>query len=60
MNDAYYLRPNVQIDPLVNQWYAWSHLISPAYDQGQNESEIRASWRAYWHELYETASGAQV
>lgn len=31
MNDEYYyLRPNVQLDPLVNQWYAWSHLISPA------------------------------
>jgi L-ascorbate metabolism protein UlaG (beta-lactamase superfamily) len=27
---TYYLRPNVQLDPLVNQWYAWSHLISPA------------------------------
>src|ERR1051325_3047256 len=29
-NRSYYLRPNVQLDPLVNQWYAWSHLISPA------------------------------
>ena len=25
-----YLRPNVVIEPLVNRWYAWSHLISPA------------------------------
>lgn len=25
-----YLRPNVQIEPLWNRWYAWSHLISPA------------------------------
>jgi L-ascorbate metabolism protein UlaG (beta-lactamase superfamily) len=25
-----YLKPNVQAEPLVNQWYAWSHLISPA------------------------------
>src|SRR5437588_11968135 len=25
-----YLRPNVQIEPLVDQWYAWSHLIPPA------------------------------
>ncbi|MGH9764820.1 MAG: thioester reductase domain-containing protein, partial [Blastocatellia bacterium] len=25
-----YLRPNVQIDPLINQWYAWSYLIPPA------------------------------
>lgn len=29
-NQVYYLRPNVQLDPLVNQWYAWSHLIAPA------------------------------
>jgi L-ascorbate metabolism protein UlaG (beta-lactamase superfamily) len=25
-----YLRANVQIEPLFNQWYAWSHLIAPA------------------------------
>lgn len=25
-----YLKPNVVIEPLVDQWYAWSHLISPA------------------------------
>jgi L-ascorbate metabolism protein UlaG (beta-lactamase superfamily) len=25
-----YLRPNVVIEPLVAQWYAWTHLISPA------------------------------
>ncbi len=25
-----YLRPNVQVEPLFDQWYAWSHLISPA------------------------------
>lgn len=25
-----YLRPNAQFEPLFNQWYAWSHLISPA------------------------------
>lgn len=25
-----YLRPNVQIEPLWNRWYAWSHLVSPA------------------------------
>ncbi|MNU88462.1 metal-dependent hydrolase [compost metagenome] len=24
-----YLKPNVVIEPLVNRWYAWSHLISP-------------------------------
>ncbi|HEX8335419.1 MAG TPA: MBL fold metallo-hydrolase [Pyrinomonadaceae bacterium] len=26
----YFLRQNVQMEPLFNQWYAWSHLISPA------------------------------
>jgi L-ascorbate metabolism protein UlaG (beta-lactamase superfamily) len=25
-----YLRHDVQIEPLVDQWYAWSHLIPPA------------------------------
>ncbi len=25
-----YLRPNVQVEPLWQQWYAWSHLIAPA------------------------------
>jgi L-ascorbate metabolism protein UlaG (beta-lactamase superfamily) len=25
-----YLRQNVQVEPLVEQWYAWAHLISPA------------------------------
>lgn len=25
-----YLRPNVQVEPLIDQWYAWSHLIPPA------------------------------
>jgi L-ascorbate metabolism protein UlaG (beta-lactamase superfamily) len=29
-DDLLYLRPDVQIEPLVDQWYAWSHLISPA------------------------------
>lgn len=25
-----YLKPNVVIEPLVDRWYAWTHLISPA------------------------------
>jgi L-ascorbate metabolism protein UlaG (beta-lactamase superfamily) len=25
-----YLKPNVVIEPLIDRWYAWSHLISPA------------------------------
>lgn len=27
---TWYLKPNVIIEPLVERWYAWSHLISPA------------------------------
>jgi L-ascorbate metabolism protein UlaG (beta-lactamase superfamily) len=30
MREALYLRPDVQTEPLVDQWYAWSHLIPPA------------------------------
>jgi L-ascorbate metabolism protein UlaG (beta-lactamase superfamily) len=26
----FYLKQNVQVEPLVDQWYAWSHLIPPA------------------------------
>jgi L-ascorbate metabolism protein UlaG (beta-lactamase superfamily) len=25
-----YLRPNIMIEPLIDQWYAWPHLIPPA------------------------------
>jgi hypothetical protein len=25
-----YLKPNVLVDPLFNQWYAWSNLIAAA------------------------------
>src|SRR5687768_9567420 len=25
-----YLKPNVVIEPLFDNWYAWSHLVSPA------------------------------
>jgi L-ascorbate metabolism protein UlaG (beta-lactamase superfamily) len=27
---SFFLKPNVVIEPLVDRWYAWSHLISPA------------------------------
>ena len=30
MSENYYLRQNVQVEPLVDQWYAWPHLIPPA------------------------------
>jgi len=26
----WYLKPNVVIEPLIERWYAWSHLVSPA------------------------------
>nr|WP_295875064.1 MBL fold metallo-hydrolase [uncultured Chitinophaga sp.] len=26
----YFLKPNVIIEPLIEKWYAWTHLISPA------------------------------
>jgi len=29
-SQLYYLKQNVIVEPLVNQWYAWSYLISPA------------------------------
>ena len=25
-----YLKPNVVLEPLIDKWYAWSHLVSPA------------------------------
>ncbi|HEX5718461.1 MAG TPA: MBL fold metallo-hydrolase [Thermoanaerobaculia bacterium] len=28
--ERFYLRPNVVVEPLVDHWYAWSHLIPPA------------------------------
>ncbi|GJM31005.1 MAG: hypothetical protein DHS20C18_00060 [Saprospiraceae bacterium] len=28
-NDLVYVKPNLVIEPLVDNWYAWSHLISP-------------------------------
>ncbi|MEO1514764.1 MAG: MBL fold metallo-hydrolase [Bacteroidota bacterium] len=30
MENLVYLRPNVVIEPLIDRWYAWSHLVSPA------------------------------
>ena len=30
MNSALYLRPNIMAEPLVDGWYAWTHLIPPA------------------------------
>lgn len=29
-NGAYYLKPNVMVEPRVDGWYAWAHLIPPA------------------------------
>jgi L-ascorbate metabolism protein UlaG (beta-lactamase superfamily) len=30
MNEELYLRPNIVVEPLIDNWYAWPHLISPA------------------------------
>lgn len=30
MTKKYYLKQNIQAEPLVNFWYAWTYLISPA------------------------------
>jgi L-ascorbate metabolism protein UlaG (beta-lactamase superfamily) len=30
MTEPLYLRPDIQVEPLVDQWYAWAHLIPPA------------------------------
>lgn len=29
-NEPLYLKPNVMMEPLIDQWYAWAHLVSPA------------------------------
>src|SRR5215467_13156194 len=26
----FYLKQNVQLEPLINQWYGWPHLVAPA------------------------------
>jgi len=30
MNNPIYLRPNIMAEPLIDDWYAWTHLIPPA------------------------------
>lgn len=30
MTDLFYLKPNIQAEPAINKWYAWSMLLSPA------------------------------
>src|SRR5438477_2239701 len=29
-NEALYLRQNIQVEPLIDHWYVWPHLIPPA------------------------------
>ncbi|HEV3037042.1 MAG TPA: MBL fold metallo-hydrolase [Candidatus Angelobacter sp.] len=29
-DDNFYLRQNIQVEPLIDHWYAWPHLIPPA------------------------------
>jgi L-ascorbate metabolism protein UlaG (beta-lactamase superfamily) len=30
MDELLFLKPNLVIEPLIDKWYAWSHIISPA------------------------------
>jgi len=30
MKTSFFLKPNVVMEPLIDRWYAWPHLISPA------------------------------
>ncbi|MBQ4880379.1 MBL fold metallo-hydrolase [Pseudoalteromonas luteoviolacea] len=42
MSDKYYLRENVYIDPLINNWYAWPNLLSPLpYSLYMSKTHIR-------------------
>ena len=34
-------------------------LISPTYDQGKTEEEIRAPWLQCWHALYDQTAGSE-
>src|SRR5436305_5506946 len=29
-SESFYLRQNIQVEPLIDHWYAWPHLIPPA------------------------------
>lgn len=29
-SEKYYLRQNIQVEPLIDHWYAWPHLVPPA------------------------------
>ena len=29
-HESFYLRQNIQLEPLIDHWYAWPHLIPPA------------------------------
>lgn len=29
-DDLVYLKPNIALEPLIDQWYAWAHIVSPA------------------------------
>ena len=33
-------------------------LISPAYDQGQDEAQVSGKWRAYWEQLWRRREGS--
>jgi hypothetical protein len=29
-DECFFLRQNIQVEPLIDHWYAWPHLIPPA------------------------------
>ncbi len=42
MDSLFYLRPNVQVEPLVDRWFAWPHLIPPAtYARNISERHLK-------------------
>lgn len=42
-----YLKPNVVIEPLVERWYAWAHLLSPATAAMNIRNRHVAQMRSY-------------
>src|SRR2546421_9677923 len=43
----FYLRGDVQLEPLFNHWYAWSHLLSPATSAMNIANSMLKTMRSY-------------
>ena len=50
-----YLRPNVLVEPLINQWYAWPYLVPPA-----TASMYIANWHLKLMQSFVTAPQVHV